>query len=78
MLASILRSPIAVSASIQVVRVFNHLRHAALAHKELAIALTELASKVAGHDEQFKVVFAALKKLTEPPLKPRKRIGFRP
>ena len=74
--AFVLNSPIAVSASVQIVRAFNRLRHAALAHKELALALTELARRVTGHDEQFQAVFAALGRLTDPPLKPRKRIGF--
>ncbi len=78
MLASVLRSSIAVAASIQIVRAFNRLRRMALAHKDLTHALAELARKVAGHDEQFEAVFAALRRLMDPPAKPRRKIGFTP
>ncbi|MFA6315861.1 MAG: hypothetical protein WC943_00425 [Elusimicrobiota bacterium] len=78
MLSAVLRTPIAVSASIQIVRAFNRLRKMAAAHKDLALALSELAKKVAGHDDQFKIVFDALQRLEEPPAKPRKQIGFVP
>lgn len=78
MLAAVLKSDTAVAASIQVVRAFNRLRRMALAHKDLAFTLTELARRVKGHDEQFKAVFDALQKLTDPPVKTRRRIGFTP
>ena len=78
MLAAVLNSPVAVAASIQIVRAFNRLRQMALVHKDLAFALAELARKVAGHDEQFKVVFDAIRELMEPPAKPHKQIGFTP
>jgi hypothetical protein len=77
MLAAVLNSPAAVSASVQIVRAFNRLRRA-LTHKNLALALTELAERVAGHDQQFKVVFEAIEELMEPTEQPRKRIGFTP
>jgi len=78
MLAAVLNSPIAVAASIQIVRAFNRLRQIALVHKDMALALAKLARTVAGHDEQFKIVFDAIQKLMEPPLPPRKQIGFEP
>ncbi|HAM35374.1 MAG TPA: DNA-binding protein [Elusimicrobia bacterium] len=78
MLSAVLRTPIAVSASIQIVRAFNRLRQMALAHKDLAVALAELARRVTGHDEQFQAVFDAIRELMDPPLKPRKQIGFTP
>lgn len=78
MLAAVLNSNVAVVASIQIVRAFNRLRQMALAHKDLAIALGELARKVSGHEEQFKVVFDALRQLMDPPQKPRRQIGFKP
>ena len=76
--AFVLNSPVAVAASIQIVRAFNRLRQIALAHKDLAIALAELARRVSGHDEQFRVVFDAIRELMEPPVEPRKQIGFQP
>lgn len=78
MLASVLRSPAAVSASIQIVRAFNQLRKAALAHRDLALALENLSRKVSGHEEQFKIVFETLGRLIEGPPEPRKKIGFSP
>lgn len=78
MLASVINSDVAVAASIHIVRAFNRLRRMALTHKDLTLALSKLAGKVAGHDEQFKVIFAAIEELMEPPAKPRKQIGFTP
>jgi lauroyl/myristoyl acyltransferase len=77
MLAAVLNSPAAVSASVQIVRAFNRLRRA-LAHRNLALALTELAERVSGHDRQFRVVFEAIRELMEPPEEPRGKIGFTP
>lgn len=74
MLASVLSSPAAVQASIQVVRAFVRLREILSNHKELAERLAEMESK---YDAQFKVVFDAIRELMEPPPVPlRPRIGF--
>jgi hypothetical protein len=42
-------------------------------HKELARKLTALEKK---YDEQFKVVFEAIRALMSPPEKSKKKIGF--
>jgi hypothetical protein len=77
MLASVLRTPLAVHASIQVVRAFVRLREFLATHKELAAKLAELEKK---YDAQFKVVFEAIRQLMTPseppPEPPRKQIGF--
>lgn len=73
MLASVLNSPVAVQASIQVVRAFIHLREILATHKELARKLAELEQK---YDKQFKVVFDAIRELMAPPKKEQKQIGF--
>lgn len=73
MLANVLRSRVAVEASIQVVRAFVQLRELAMTHAELARRLDELERK---YDAQFKVVFQAIRELMAPPDLPRKRIGF--
>ena len=75
MLANVLRSRVAVEASIQVVRAFVQLREFALTHAELARRLDALEGR---YDAQFKVVFQAIRELMAPPDPPRKRIGFRP
>jgi hypothetical protein len=74
MLASVLNSPIAVEASIQVVRAFVQLRGMLTTHAELARKLADLERK---YDAQFRVVFDALRELMEPlPPPEHKRIGF--
>lgn len=73
MLANVLRSRVAVEASIQVVRAFVQIREFALTHAELGRRLDELERT---YDAQFKVVFEAIRDLMEPPDPPHKRIGF--
>lgn len=73
MLANVLRSRVAVEASIQVVRAFVQVREFALTHEELGRRLDELERT---YDAQFKVVFEAIRDLMEPRDLPHKRIGF--
>jgi hypothetical protein len=72
MAANVLNSPVAVQASVQVVRAFVRLREMVLSNLELARRLDELEKR---YDGQFKVVFDALRQLMSPP--PAPRIGFR-
>lgn len=76
MLASVLNSPIAVQASIAVVRAFIRLREILATHKELARKLEELENRIEGHDEQITALFDAIRELMEEPEKPGKPIGF--
>jgi len=77
MLASILNSPVAVEASVRVVRAFVLMREQMAAHKELAQKLSELESRVSGHDESIQNLFEAIRQLVEPPLpEDRPKIGF--
>ena len=74
MLASVLNSPAAVVASIQVVRAFVRLRAGFVAHQELARKVDALERK---YDSQFKVVFDTIRQMLDPPPATRKRsIGF--
>ena len=78
MLASVLNSPVAVRASVFVVRAFVKLREVLSAHKELARRLDELEKLVQGHDESLNAVVMAIRDLMEPLKVHRaKRIGFR-
>jgi hypothetical protein len=74
MLASVLNSPTAVAASIQIVRAFIRLRETVAAHRELARKIDKLEKK---YDGQFKVVFEALRQVMAPPALKIRRIGFR-
>jgi len=78
MLASVLNSPTAVQASIQVVRAFIRLREMLAAHRALSGKLEALERRIKGHDISIRRIFQALKELSEPPpLPPRPKIGFR-
>lgn len=76
MLASVLRSPRAVTISVALVRAFVHLREMLGAHRELAAKLVELERKVAGHDHAIRDLFETIRQLLEPPEKPGKEMGF--
>jgi len=73
MLSSVLRSKRAVLVNIQIMRAFVQLRQMLAVHKDLERKLTALEKK---YDEQFKIVFDAIRALMTPPEKPRKKIGF--
>ncbi|MFA6433652.1 MAG: ORF6N domain-containing protein [Elusimicrobiales bacterium] len=73
--AFVLNSPIAVAASVQIVRAFVRLREMVGTHAALARKLQELEKR---YDTQFKVVFDAIRELMSPPETPRRAIGFRP
>ncbi len=73
MLASVLNSPTAVRASLQVVRSFVKLREVLASHRELAKKFEALEKR---YDARFKVIFEAIRQLMEPETKPKKKIGF--
>lgn len=73
MLATVLNSPVAVQASIQIVRAFVRLREMIASNKGLTKRLDDLEKK---YDGQFKVVFDAIRQLMIPPETKRKKIGF--
>jgi ORF6N domain len=74
MLASLLNSPTAIEASLQVVRIFVRLREILASHAELARRLDELERK---HDRKFSQVFGTLRELLgAPPTPEPKQIGF--
>lgn len=78
MLASILNSPTAVHASIQVVRAFIRLRRVLIEHKDFARKLKKLEKKYAVHDQKLKEVFNAISDLMTPhEPKSGRRLGFR-
>ena len=73
MLSSVLRSTRAVEVNIAIMRTFVQLRRLMDTNRNLARKIEALEKK---YDEQFAVVFEAIKELITPPSPPRKRIGF--
>ena len=76
MAASVLNSPRAVEASVQVVRAFVQLRQMLASNAELS---RKLAALEKNYDIKFRAVFDALRELMNPPETQKKRpIGFAP
>ena len=73
MLASVLKSKIAVQASIYVVRAFVQMRAALLEYADLSRRVDELA---ATYDHRFQQVFIAIRDLMTIPDKSQRTIGF--
>ena len=78
MAASVLNTPMAMQASVQVIRAFVKLREMVSTHKELAAKFAELERTVATHDAHIGSLFVAIRELMELPKKRRRRIGFQP
>ena len=78
MLASVLNSPVAVNASVRVVRAFVFLREQMLVNRELARKFADLEKRLDGHDESVTALFTAIRRLLEPPASeaPKREIGF--
>jgi len=73
MLSSVLRSKRAVQVNIEIMRAFVRLRQMLSGHKDLERKLSALEKK---YDEQFKVVFDAIRALMVETEKPKRKIGF--
>ncbi len=78
MLASVLNSPVAIEASVRVVRAFVHLREMLAGNRQLAAKFAELERRLDGHDESLKKLFDAIRRMLNPdaPAKPTREIGF--
>ena len=76
MLASVLNSPVAVEASVRVVRAFVRLREMLASNRELAQKLAELERKFEGHDDAIRNLFEAIRQLLATPEPKRRKIGF--
>jgi len=74
MLSSVLNSDRAVEVNIAIMRAFVQLRKMIASNEELAHKLDELEEK---YDEQFRIVFDAIRALIEHDEKPPKKIGFK-
>lgn len=83
MLSGVLGSPRAVRVNIAIMRAFVRLRSVMNADKELSRRLDWIERKLLVHGARLRrnakgigVVFAEIRRLMEPPIPPRRRIGF--
>ena len=73
MLSSVLKSDSAVLVNIQIMRTFTRLREMLAGHKDLQRKIENMEEK---YDEQFKIIFQAIKQLIAEEEKPKKSTGF--
>ena len=73
MLSGVLNSKRAVHVNIQIMRAFTKLRQMILTNVDLRHKIEAMERK---YDQQFKVVFDAIKQLLSPNVKTVKKIGF--
>lgn len=76
MLATILNTPVAVEASIQIVRAFSKLRLVMAMHKDLALSVKKIESAIRQHDQNFGVVSDLLSEIMHDPKYLKRKIGF--
>jgi phage regulator Rha-like protein len=76
MLSSVLQSERAVQVNIAIMRIFVRLREITATHRELARKLKDIEKRLGKHDEQFRIVFEAIRQLMITETKPKKKIGF--
>jgi len=74
MLSSVLKNKKAVAVNIAIIRTFVHLRRMLQDSQELEAKIQLLENK---YDQQFHVVFDAIKKLVKRNNSPRKQIGYK-
>ncbi|MCR4334406.1 MAG: ORF6N domain-containing protein [Patescibacteria group bacterium] len=73
MLSSVLNSERAIQVNIQIIRTFTKIRELIASNKELREQIEKLEKK---YDQQFRIVFDAIKQLLATPSKSSKSIGF--
>ena len=73
MLSTVLNSKRAIQVNIQIMRIFSRLREMLAGHKDLRQKIEAMEEK---YDEQFRVVFEAIKQLISEEKIPKKKIGF--
>jgi len=73
MLSGVLNSELAITVNIQIMRTFTHIRKMLVNHESLKRKIDSMEKK---YDQQFKVVFDAIKRLLAGETKPKRKIGF--
>ena len=73
MLSSVLKSDRAIQVNIEIIKAFVRLRKLLANHKELQKKIEDMEEK---YDEQFSIVFQAIKQLLQEDDKPKRKIGF--
>lgn len=79
MLATVLNTRLAVRMSLQVVRAFVKLREILTTHKDLVRKIEEMEMQMEmQYDANFRALFNAVRRLSNPPIRKKRMIGFHP
>lgn len=78
MLSTVLNSERAIHVTIEIMRTFVRLRRILAPHKKLANKLGAIEKRLDSHEDKIQAVFEALRRLMDPPEKPKIPIGFHP
>ncbi len=73
MLSSVLKSERAIQVNIAIIRAFTKLRQMLANHKDLKKKIEKMEKK---YDENFQIIFEAMRQLLEEEEKPKRKIGF--
>lgn len=76
MLSSVLNSKRAIQVNIAIMRAFVQMRELLITNKKFAQKLNDIEKRLADHDENFQIVFDAIKRLLTEDEKPKRKIGF--
>lgn len=81
MLSGVLRSDRAIAVNIEIMRAFVELRRVAGSFQQLQKRLDQMeldiGARLSEHDDQLRQIFEALRQLIDPPVRPRRPVGFR-
>lgn len=64
--------------NIFIVRAFIKMREMLATHADLALKISEIERKQKEHGDQLSAVYSVVKQLMNPPVGPKKKIGFVP
>jgi len=78
MLSSVLKSPQAIQVNIEIMRAFVRLRKVSLSYADIAAKIEDVESRLAGHDDQFRIFHEIILPLLESPMPGKRKIGFEP
>ena len=74
MLSSVLKSPRAIAVNIQIIRTFTKIRQILIEHSDLRLRVEAMERQ---YDENFKIVFDAIRRMLDDDAEPKTEIGFR-
>ena len=84
MLSGLLNSDNAIAVNIRIMRIFWKMEDMLLTHKDILNKLTEIEKQLIKNEQrtgksevEIQQIFTVLQQLLEPPIEPRKKIGFK-